>query len=449
MKMVRILLVNPPSGGIYYRIGLFLPPLGLGYLAAVLRQSGHAVDIIDLNVDKAALRNPPWEEWDLVGISGDTSRHKAALEIARQAKEAGKIVVLGSYHATFMDEETLRTGYVDYVVRGEGEKIFTELADCLEHHGDVGKVAGISYLMDGRVVRNPDGPVVSELDSLPYPARESLPMKGYRTKKLSGRILTTLVTSRGCPHNCFFCSSSQFAGTRWRSRHPRQIVDEIEHVVKDYDFGAVAFMDDNFTLNPRRVQEICREIVRRGLDVFWWCFSRADTIVKNEAMVEDMAKAGAKMVFLGLENASQAVLNSYGKGFTTDVAARAVQILKKYGIRSWGSFIIGGLDETKENIRETVEYAKMLDVDIAEFSILTPFPGTALFQQAHQAGQITSYDWDRYDGAHAVLHTSHLTPREIATETIKAYLSFYGRLSRLRQIGDGLRTYLSALQLSR
>lgn len=447
---MRVLLVNPPSRGIYYRLGLFLPPLGLGYLAAALREHGHHVDIVDLNVDRDALKNPPWEEWDVVGISGDTSRHQAAMEIARQAKEAGKTVVLGSYHATFMDAETLESGYVDYVIRGEGEQSFVELVKCLASKGDLSKVPGLSYLADGVVVRNPDSLPVNDLDSLPQPARDLLPMHRYRTRKLNGRPLTTLVTSRGCPYNCSFCSSSQFAGTKWRSRQPQKIVDEIEEVVSRYNFGAVAFMDDNFTLNPKRVREICREIVRRGLDVFWWCFSRVDTIVKNEAMVEDMARAGARMIFLGLENASQAVLNSYGKGFTTDVAARAVEILKKHGIRVWGSFIVGGMDETKENIRQTVQYAKMLDVDIAEFSILTPFPGTALFRQAQEEQRIVSYDWSLYDGAHAVMNTKNLTRKEIATETIKAYISFYGRLSRLKQVADGLKIYLQAIpKLSR
>lgn len=442
---MRVLLVNPPSRGIYYRVGLKLPPLGLGYLAAVLRKQNHEVCVIDLNVEPEALKSIDWKNWDLVGISGDTSRQKAALEIARLVKAQSNCkVVMGGYHATFEDEECLANGDVDYVVRGEGEGAFLTLVNCLEAKDDPQRVPGISYQKDGLLWRTADTPPVADLEYLPLPARDLLPMKKYRFAHLQGRPLTTLVTSRGCPYNCSFCSSSQFAGRRWRKRSPQAIVDEIEHVVKNYGYQAVAFMDDNFTLDPRRVIAVCREIRRRGLDVFWWCFSRVETVAKNEFLVEEMVKAGAKMVFLGLESASEAVLKSYGKGFTVDIAARAVELLRKYGIRVWGSFIIGGLEETKEAIKETIAYARWLNPDIAEFSILTPFPGTKLFQKAKEEALIATYNWDLYDGAHAVMNTPHLTRREIAKETILAYVRFYGRWSRLGQIGAVLKDYFAS-----
>ena len=150
------------------------------------------------------------------------------------------------------------------------------------------------------------------------------------------------------------------------------------------------------------------------------------------------------MVFLGLEIASEAMLQAYKKGFTTDVAARAVKLLKSYGIRVWGSFIVGGLSETRETIRQTVEYARWLNPDIAEFSILTPFPGTELFRRAQAENRIATYDWSRYDGGHAVMRTEKLTQRDIALETIRAYIRFYGRWSRLGQILSGLKDFVSA-----
>jgi anaerobic magnesium-protoporphyrin IX monomethyl ester cyclase len=443
---MRVLLINPPSKGIYYRLGLVLPPLGLAYLAELVRRRGHPVEILDLNVDRQALASLDWSQWDLVGISGDTSRHPEALSIARQAKEAGRTVVMGGYHVTFMDEDTLRTGVVDYVVRGEGENIFPDLVDCLASGGNPAQIRGLSFLVEGQVFRTPDAPPVEDLDSLPFPARDLLPMHKYRKSHLSGRRLTSVITSRGCPYNCFFCSSSSFAGRRWRARSTKNVVDEIEHIRTKYDFGAIAFLDDNFTLSPQRVQEICREMVRRGVDVFWWCFSRVDTIVRHERMVEEMAKAGLKMVFLGLESASEAMLQAYKKGFSVDVAAKAVKILKNYGVRVWGSFILGGLNETKEAIRQTVEYARWLNPDIAEFSILTPFPGTELFRRAQAENRIATYDWSRFDGGHAVMRTEKLTQREIALETIRAYVRFYGRWSRVAQILSGLKDFLGSVR---
>lgn len=441
---MRVLLINPPSKGIYYRLGLVLPPLGLAYLAELVRRRGHGVDILDLNVDRHALDSLDWTAWDLVGISGDTSRHPAAMAIAQRAKEAGRIVVMGGYHVTFMDEETLKSGVVDYVVRGEGENIFPELVDCLAAGDNPARIWGLSYLVDGRIYRTPAAAPVEDLETLPPPARDLLPMRKYRHSHLSGRRLTSMVTSRGCPYNCYFCSSSSFAGRRWRARSAKSIVNEMEQVTKRYDYGAIAFMDDNFTLSPRRVHEVCQEILKRGLDIFWWCFARVDTIVRNERMVEEMARAGAKMVFLGLESASENVLAAYKKGFTTDIAARAVKMLKSYGIRVWGSFIVGGLGETKEAIRQTVEYARWLNPDIAEFSILTPFPGTQLFRQAQAENRIMTYDWSRFDGGHAVMHTGKLSQREVALETIRAYIRFYGRWSRLTQVLSGIKDYLLA-----
>lgn len=435
---MKVLLINAPSNGIYYKMGLKLPPLGLAYIAAYLRRSGkYGVNIIDMNARSIELKDIPWRDWDIVGISGDTSRHNAVLEIAAHAKDAGRIVVVGGYHATFMDEDTLRTGNVDYVVRGEGEEIFAELLESLTEGGDVSKVKGISYLdSDGNLVRTPDALPVQQLNDLPMPARDLLPMSEYKSS-LSGRPLTTMVSSRGCPYRCTFCSSSEFAGIKWRGRSPQNIADEIENVVDTYGYKAIAFLDDNFTINPKHVMDICDEVRRRNLDIAWWCFSRVDTIVKNVPMIERMAKSGLKMVFLGLESGSEEILDKYHKRITTDIAAKAVEILKSFGIRIWGSFIIGGLDDTKETIRKTVNYAKQLNIDIAEFSVLTPFPGTVLYNQAKEKGLIATYDWSKYDGAHAVMNTHYMTQREIIIEVIKAYISFYGRPSRWWEIFSG------------
>jgi anaerobic magnesium-protoporphyrin IX monomethyl ester cyclase len=428
-------------------MGLKLPPLGVAYLAAYLRGNGkHSVDIIDMNAQPVELQNIPWRDWDVVGISGDTSRHNEVLEIAAHAKEAGRIVVTGGYHVTFLDEEALRTGNVDYVVRGEGEEIFAELVDALADGGDISKVNGISYLdADGNVVRTPDALPVQHLDELPMPARDLLPMKEYKSS-LAGRPLTTMVSSRGCPYNCTFCSSSEFAGIKWRCRSPQNIADEIENVVDTYGYRAIAFLDDNFTINPKHVIEICDELQRRGIDVAWWCFSRVDTIVKNVSMVERMAESGLKMVFLGLESGSKEILDKYHKKITTDIAAKAVEILKGFGIRIWGSFIVGGLDDTKETVRQTVTYAKQLGIDIAEFSVLTPFPGTALYKQAEDENLIATRDWSKYDGAHAVMNTHYMTQKEIIWSVVKAYLSFYGRPSRWWEVLSGAGKALSSIR---
>ncbi|HHY38659.1 MAG TPA: B12-binding domain-containing radical SAM protein [Clostridia bacterium] len=443
---MRVLLVNPGAKSVYTRLGLVFPPLGLAYVAAVARMAGHEVKILDLQVERPDLSRFEWNRYDVVGISTDTCRYPEALKVAKIAKDAGDtVVVMGGYHATFMDQDVLDTGVVDYVIRGEGELPFVELLECLCRKGNPSQVRGVSFGRGESFRRTDPAPLVRDIDRLPYPARDLLQMSRYRSRQLEGRNLTTLVSSRGCPHACSFCASSVFSGRNWRPRSAKSVVDEVEQIVRQYGFGAVAFMDDNFTLNPGRVIDICKVLIERGLDLRWWCFSRADTIVKNREMVDWMAKAGARMVFLGLESASDEILSSYGKGITSNTGEKAVDILKSYGIRVWGSFIVGALDDTLKTIKRTVEYAKKVAPDIAEFSILTPFPGTLLFEQAVKNGLIPRFDWHRFDGAHAVMNTHFLKASQIAKAAVLAYASFYLRPSRLGQIKEALRIYLKGV----
>lgn len=443
MGQVRILLLNPPSSSVYRRIGLVFPPLGLAYLAAALEERGHEGDIIDLEVERVRPEDIPWSGYAVVGISSDTPRYKSAIGLAKMAKNAGCTVVLGGYHPTFADEETLSTGVVDYVVRGEGELTLVRLIERISRGEEPSDVPGLSYLKNSSVVRTGPPEAPQDLDSQPFPARHLLRMDRYRAKMLDGRPVTTVVTSRGCPYGCSFCSSSAFSGRRWRARSPESVVKEVDEVSKVYGFHAIAFMDDNFSLNPLRVVDICRGLIKRSLDLRWWCFSRADTVAKNEDMVKWMARAGASMVFLGLESGSDEVLEGYGKKASVSVGARAVEVLRRHGIRIWASFIIGALEDTLETIRNTVSYARRLAPDIAEFSILTPFPGTRLYEKAASLGLIRQKDWSKYDGAHAVMDTYHMKASQVARAAAGAYISFYCRLSRAGHLWQGLKMVLA------
>ena len=393
MIEMRILLINSPFSRGYYSS---MPPLGLAYIASVLRQGGHSVKIVDMNVSAERLPSR-FDNFDLVGISSDTPRHNISIQIAKKAKEQKTPVIMGGPHVTFMDEESLKSGAVDYVVRGEGEYSMLNLVEHLSSGDDVKDVAGISYLKSGDVVRNPNHQLIADLDILPLPARELLPMNKY-TVKLGGWRATSVITSRGCPFNCSFCSSSELFGLRWRAREPEAIVDEVEQIKEQYNIDAILFMDDNFTLNPNRTIRICELMNHRNLNIRWWFFSRVDTIVNREDMVQSMADAGALTAFVGVESPNQDVLNDYKKGITADISYRAIQILRKYKIRSVAGFIIGGLNETREMIKDTIKFAIKWNPDIAQFSILTPYPGTRLFESVK--GNLLTHNW----AFHNVLH---------------------------------------------
>ena len=422
-----ILLINSPFSGGYYKLGSSMPPLGLAYIASVLRQGGHSVKMVDMNVSTKRLPSR-LGDFDLVGISSDTPRHNISIQIAKKVKEQKIPVIMGGPHVTFMEEEALKSGAVDYVVRGEGEYSMLNLVAHLSSGDDVKDVTGISYLKSGDIIRNPSRQLIADLDALPLPARELLPMNKY-TVKLDGRRATSVITSRGCPFNCSFCSSSELFGLKWRAREPEAIVDEVEEVKKRYGIDSILFMDDNFTLNPDRTIRICEQMNHRALNIRWWCFSRVDTIAKHEDMVQSMADAGVREVFVGVENPNQEVLDSYKKGITADISYRAIQILRKYKIRSMAGFIIGELNETMEMIKDTIKFAIKLNPDIAQFSILTPYPGTRLFESVK--GNLLTRDWAFYDGLHAVINITRTKPKDLEKLAKEAYLKFYLRLSRL------------------
>jgi len=210
------------------------------------------------------------------------------------------------------------------------------------------------------------------------------------------------------------------------------VVDEVQEVVERYGFGSIAFVDDNFTANPKRVIEICDEMISRKLDVTSWLQARADSIVRYPDMVEAMAASGVKTVFLGIESASDVILKDYGKQSTVETAQNAVDMLRKHGIRAWGSFIIGGLNETRDMVLSTIKFAKKLRPAVVQFSILTPYPGCRLYEEA--GDRIFTRDWNLYDGAHSVMKIDHIEPRDLEALLFKAYRSFYLRPRQLIQM---------------
>lgn len=422
---MKVLLISPEGSNIYAKLGSQLPPLGLAYIAAVSIESGHQVKIIDLGLDKKALTLSEINRADVIGITADTTRYPEAVEIAKTVKEQGKIVVMGGYHVSFLDREALDTGVIDFVVRGEGEYIFLNLINALENNSDLSNVKGISYLENGIYKRNKDAAPPRDLDKMPFPARDLLPLKKYKNR-LNEIPMANMITSRGCPYNCYFCSSSKFGGLKWRARSATSIVDEIELLYKKYNYRAFTFMDDNFTLSSERVFKFADELEKRGLtDIYWWCFSRVDILVRNEEMVKRMAEVGAFMVFLGLESNNEDVLGSYNKNIKNDQQQQAIALLRKYGISIQGSFIIGDIDETKEMVLNTIKWAKQINARVTQFSILTPYPGTALYEDIEREKRFLHKKWEIYDALHPSIKLNNLTPGETQKLLIKAYKSVY------------------------
>jgi len=427
---VRVLLVNPPAKSIFARLGMSLPPLGLLSIAAVLEAEGHDVTVQDFAMGGRVDRFD-FASYRVVGITTDTCRASQAYRVARWASEAGALVVIGGPHTHYCEAEALAPGHVDYVARGEGEETMAELLRAMESGGDPRGVAGLSWAGGRRgdggleIGRSPDRPPVADLSALPFPARHLIDRAQYRKAQVHGRPTATISTSRGCPSNCHFCSVPDFVGRRLRFRTLESVMEEIDQIYHQHGYRALAFMDDNFTANPRWASGIARAIIERGYDLHLWLFSRPDTIVRNPEMVQLLARAGTKTIFMGIESGSEETLKAFNKRYTPDVARRAVGLLRENGIETLGAYILGALEDDRRALRNLVDYARQLDTETAQFSILTPFPGTRLYEELKP--RIRDQGWERYDGMHVVFDHPAFPGKSLERWLLKANVLFYCR----------------------
>ncbi len=424
-----VVLVNPNANvEVMKRLDITTPPLGLGYLASVLRKEGFKVKIIDDAVEKLGLNKllNKVKNALIVGITSTTPTFNAALKYAQKIKNRFPeiFVVLGGVHVTFMPYDALKHEFVDAVCTGEGEHTLREVAERVERGKTLEGVKGLIYKEDGKIIDNGKREPIQDLDSLPFPAYDLMPLDRYTV--LGHRMEHfPMISSRGCPFGCRYCSSSLFMGRKFRARSAENVVDEVEWLVNEFKAQYIAFSDDTFTLNRKRVEEICRELINRGIEVEWSCSSRVDTI--NRSILEKMKRAGCSAIYYGVESASPAILRYYRKKINLDMVEKAVKLTKEFGIMTICSFIIGSPYETKEDMKATLRFALKLDPDYAQFSILTPYPGTEIYEEAKEKGLLLSTNFDDYTAGKPVLRNIYMSPEEISRFLKYCYLRFYLR----------------------
>jgi len=392
---MQILLLSPPTiSAVKAVVGTTGPPLGLAYLASMVRDE-HDVRIVDSlaedynygDVKRIIKKYDP----DVVGITSTTSMIPDAYAIAKIAKRCNENVkiVMGGPHVTFLPERTFQEcPYIDFIVRGEGELTFRELIDSLERDRDPSNILGLSINLRDKVKNNPPRPLIKDIDTIPMPSYDLLPMEKYQA---NGVRFGTVMTSRGCPFNCAFCSSSLQFGKRWRGHSDSRVIEELKHLHEKYRIREIEFLDDTFTLNKHRAIRIARRIVKEGLDISWSASSRVDTF--TEEVAEAMKKSGCHTIYFGIESGSRKTLNFIGKGITPEQSISAVKKAKRHKLRALGSFVIGFPEETKEDIKKTIKFSKKVGVDFAQFTIATPYPGTRLWKYASAKKLILTFDW--------------------------------------------------------
>jgi len=361
-------------------------PLGILYLAAVLLENNFNVIVRDYFSYSEDIQNGKDDikkiKPDIVGISCLTSNAILVYEIGKWIKNGfPKItVVLGNHHASIFADFFLRQKCCDFVVHGEGEFVFLELVRCLEQKKDCNTIKGISFLYGDDFVRTPDAPKIKDIDDIPFPARHLLDPSIYHMKtnvnmiQMKNKNYAPMMTSRGCVHACTFCT---ITGKKYRTREPKYVVDELEHLVHDMGVEITTFDEPFFFAYKKRVIEICNLIKQRSVVIPWNCQGHVNYI--SEDLLHALKEAGCYQVGFGIETGVQSLLDRIKKRTTLEQIEKAVKMTKKAGVKVFGSFMLGLPGETPEMSRQTIEFACRLPLDVANFTLLVPFPGSELY----------------------------------------------------------------------
>jgi len=390
---LNILLVYPP-----YELELSAPPLGLAYLASVLERNGYSPVIKDFRVEigfediESTLK-----EYDIVGISFMTPMVNAAEIISKAAKRAGCTVIVGGPHATALPEEMLEKLCADFVVLGEGELTFLQLIQALEKDKSVDDIKGLVFKENDNVIKTGETEFIQDIDSIPFPARHLLQLKKYSITYPGfnqRKPITSMITSRGCPAKCIFCSSHILFGRKPRLASPDYVVNEMKSIINDYGINQINISDDTFTLNKQRVISICEKIISEKLDVIWACSTRANTL--STEMLEHMKAAGCTRIGLGIESASPAILKNIKKGVTIEQVEKAIEMINVTGLQIVGYFMVGNLGESNETVSATADFVGNHKDITYGFSYATPFPGTEFFNLAREKNYVRTKNWAEY-----------------------------------------------------
>ncbi len=396
---MKIVLINPTVdpeiayGRRFKKLGGVLPPLGLCYLAAVLQKEGYDVRILDahllgLSTGQTAQRVME-EAPDVAGLYATTLSIEIAEETAKAVKERcpGVSVVIGGPHVSGFGKETLKCPYFDFGIFGEGEHSFLDLIRLLEKgEGDLEKCKGLIYRRDGAILQNEPMPLIVCLDDLPFPARRLLPdLKNYHMKVLLSKThpVAHILTSRGCPYGCVFCQTP--FGRKVRFHSAGYVADEITQLVTEFGAREIKINDDTFALDEERALRIFDKLRKRGVRPPWSCNLRADRI-KDKGFLKALKDRGCWLIRVGVESGNQEVLDGIKKGITIEQVRRVCRWADELGFRIQAFFVIGHPGDTEATIRETIRFARSLPLDYPVFSLMTPFPGTELWERACEYG---------------------------------------------------------------
>jgi len=450
---LKALLLNPPfkPGKGFNREGRCTqesdfwstpwPPYSLASIAAAVR-GDHEVRILDCpaqGIDAAKLTT--WvadHRPDVVVSSSSTQTIDSDLRVLRELKSGfGLKTAIFGIHASVFAKEIVTASEVDFVIRNEPDETARELLSAIADRGNVSQVRGLAFADPaGQAVLTEARPFVEDLDGLPYPAWDLVDLDNYRLP-FYGRRFLIISTIRGCPFRCSFCNAHVYYGSRARLRSVPSIVEEIEHCRRSYGIEDIFFWGDTFTLVREQIRSLCERIIDEGLGIRWVANSRVDTV--DAEILGLMRRAGCWMVSYGIESGDAAVLRRCGKGISPERVVEAVRLTKAAGIRVAGHFILGLPGETEASARRTLDLARALDLDFANFYSAVPFPGSALYDEALGQGWLRGVDWRRFHQSDFVMDIPTITAARLRKLRRKAYRSALFRPKNVTLAADVFR----------
>jgi len=413
-----------------YHTHLITPPLGLGYLSSYLKKFGHDVEIIDglnLGMNNTEIAQKA-KVAGLVGISCLSDFYLETKDLVRKLKGQNLKVVLGGAHPSALPKDSLVDTGADFAVLGEGEETVLELVNALENNRAIENIRGLFTGKNNFIRRD----FINNLDTLPFPDWMQLDPRKCQ-KAPHGAVVKNfpvapIITTRGCPYICKFCASPYLWSRTIRFRSPKNVVDEIEYLVKEFGVREIHFEDDNLTLKREHIEGICDLILKKGLKISWATPNgvRADTLTPQ--LIQLMKKSGCYFLVFGIESGSQKILDNIHKKTTPEVIERAVRFARAAGLITQGFFIFGLPGETEETIRETINFAKKIPLDRAQFLLLDVLPGSALWEEL---GGISIADWSRRSYQEVTWVPPTVRKEFLAKAPALAFRSFFMRPRQL------------------
>ncbi len=406
------------------------PNMSLAYVAGALQGANHDIIFLDAMASGYSLndmvRIVKKFQPDIMMFTITTYLFHETIQVIRYFKNQVKAkVIIGGQHVGLFSKETLEYDDIDFGIIGEAEETVVELLDALENNNDLSKVQGMVYKNKNKIIITKPRPKIKNLDKIPFPARNLLPMKKYYSFISKYKNYAIMITSRGCTFSCSFCEQ-RTGDIRYRSAG--NVVKEIDECYHRYKVREIDIFDPLFTINKKRVIEICNEIQKRKFKLAWSCRSRVDTI--DEEMLIEMKKAGCYRIYYGIESGDETILKNIKKFTKIEQIRKSIYLTKKHKILAFGYFMFGCPGETRSSIRRTINLAKSLPLDYAQFNRFSNLPGTGNYDDLKE---IIGYDyWQEYvkDKTHVKplpRINCNLSDKELNKWIKKAYKEFYFR----------------------